>query len=146
MGIARKWWRFVDKSAPVEVAKLQLLVAAILHAKASEDSVHTSMHKLRTWALQKSSSSRDVALTAQKLAAASVDELIPHLSGIHRHRSKAGRVIAAAKSLIASYGSRVPSDRTSLLRLPGVGPKLANVLVFLLGEEGQQMRQAVGTQ
>merc|ERR1712129_578297 len=136
--LCRKWWGFVEDGVPEESARLQLVVAAILHVKASEASVRTAVQKLCTWA-QELDTFQGVqhsqgCLTFHKLAGATVEELMPNLEGLHWHRSKAGRVIAAAKALGESCGGRVPVDRDALLQLPGVGPQLAGVLAFVLGE------------
>jgi endonuclease III len=133
--IARKWWGFVEDGSSAESARLQLLIAAILHAKANEAAVCYSLRQLRTWARQKEASMSDDAggLTVERLAGADVEELIQPLSGVHWHRSKAGRVISAAKMLVESFGGCIPTDRSSLLRLPGLGQKLTNILAFLFG-------------
>lgn len=178
--IRAKWWGFADKAASVEQARLQMVVAAILHAKATEATVQSCMQKLRSWAqvsvpaattrrddtvaaaqLRRASSassalandaaaeaqrgllmggrsgsgSRALAaggLTAERLAAAEAKEVAQQLDGVHWHKVKATRLVAAARAVLALYGGRVPTETTQLLRLPGVGPKLAGVLAFVL--------------
>jgi endonuclease III len=133
--IATKWSNFVQDGATGEIAKLQLLAAAILHAKANEISVRNGIHNLCVWA--KSVEDGDQysrgLLTAEMLAQATAAELESQLEGIHWHKTKASRLIAASKELLRLYGGNVPTDKASLLRLPGIGTKLSNVLSFVLG-------------
>jgi len=132
--VSRKWWNFVEDGSDGEIAKLQLLVAAILHAKATEASVRNSLQSLRSWADHATSDDPEAprGLTVEKLANATVAELVPRLEGLHWHKVKASRIIAAAKELLRRYEGNVPTDKESLMRVPGLGPKLANVLNFVL--------------
>ena len=47
-------------------------------------------------------------------------------------RTKARHVIALSQMLVADHGGQVPQDRSALLRLPGVGPKTADVVLNAL--------------
>ncbi len=52
------------------------------------------------------------------------------------YRTKAEHLIAMSKMLLAEHGGNVPSDMDALLRLPGIGRKIANLVrgdIFGLG-------------
>ncbi len=54
-----------------------------------------------------------------------VEELV-HTTGFYRNKSKS--LVGMAQAVVADHGGEVPSDMKSLVKLPGVGRKTANVL------------------
>ncbi len=56
-------------------------------------------------------------------------ELRETIRTIGLYRNKAKNVIGLSEKLIAEHGGRVPRDRESLMSLPGVGRKTANVVL-----------------
>lgn len=62
------------------------------------------------------------------MARADRDELFGLISGISYPNSKTDHIIAAARMLEKEFGGQVPSDPQTLMRLPGVGRKTANVV------------------
>nr|QDO16223.1 endonuclease III-like protein 1 [Lingulodinium polyedra] len=121
---ARKWRALAGPAPSPGALRLQLLVAAIIHPKASEAVVGACMAKLRAWA--------DGGLSAERLAAAGPQNLERLWDGLHWHKVKAGRVVAAASALEARWGGQVPTRREELITLPGIGPKLADLLAFVI--------------
>ncbi len=65
----------------------------------------------------------------EALAAADPDEVmeIIHTIGLYRNKSK--NIIKLAGKLVSDFGGKVPSDFDSLVSLPGVGRKTANVVL-----------------
>lgn len=63
------------------------------------------------------------------LAAADPEEVmeIIHTIGLYRNKSK--NIIKLAGKLVSDFGGKVPSDFDSLVSLPGVGRKTANVVL-----------------
>ncbi len=61
-------------------------------------------------------------------ANAETDELTEDIKSIGFQRGKAANIIGCAKMLRDCYGGEVPSDIESLIKLPGVGRKTANVI------------------
>ena len=63
------------------------------------------------------------------LSAASQEdvEIIIHATGFFH--AKARNIIAAARTLINSYGGEVPDEISKLVTLPGVGRKTANIVI-----------------
>ncbi|MDD1718944.1 MAG: endonuclease III [Methanoregulaceae archaeon] len=58
---------------------------------------------------------------------ASVEEII-HSTGFYH--AKARHIIAASKSLITDFGGTVPRTMEELVRIPGVGRKTANIVLY----------------
>lgn len=61
-----------------------------------------------------------------------VEKLI-HNTGYYRQKSK--YVIGAAKMVVKNFGGEVPDDYDNLVKIPGVGRKVANVLLAYTFEE-----------
>jgi len=59
----------------------------------------------------------------------SLDELQQDIRSIGLYRNKAKNIQKLCQILIEKYDGRVPSDRDTLIQLPGVGRKTANVVV-----------------
>lgn len=70
--------------------------------------------------------------TPQHLAAASEDEVFELIKSISYPRNKAHHLIGLAQKLISDFGGEVPSDIDSLMSLPGVGRKTANVVASIV--------------
>lgn len=96
----------------------QLLVATMLSAQTTDKRVNEVTSRLYK-----------VAKTPEEVVALGVDALEGIIKGCGLYHSKAANIIATSRILIEEYGSRVPSDIDTLVKLPGVGRKTANVLV-----------------
>jgi endonuclease III len=96
----------------------ELLVATILSAQSTDARVN-----LVTPALFKRYPN------AQALAKATTKKLEPqiHSTGFYRAKSKA--LLGMAQALVAAHGGEVPANMESLVALPGVGRKTANVVL-----------------
>lgn len=68
----------------------------------------------------------------KSLAAASSEELFQMIRSISYPNSKTGHLIGMAQKLVTEFGSEVPSDIDSLMSLPGVGRKTANVIASIV--------------
>ncbi|MCH5372647.1 MAG: endonuclease III [Planctomycetes bacterium] len=95
----------------------ELLVSVILSAQATDVSVNKATRKLYP-----------VANTPEKLLNLGVEGLKPYIRTIGLFNSKAENIIKTCRILVDEHGGRVPRDRKSLERLPGVGRKTANVV------------------
>ena len=96
----------------------ELLVAVVLSAQATDKSVNVATNKLFP-----------VANTPATIAALGEEGLIPYIRTIGLFRTKAKNVIALCCLLIEHHAGEVPSTRTELEALPGVGRKTANVVL-----------------
>lgn len=67
--------------------------------------------------------------TLEDMAAADIGDVekIVHSCGFYKH--KARDIVLACQMLLRDYGGAVPGDMDSLLKLPGVGRKTANLLL-----------------
>ncbi len=68
---------------------------------------------------------------AEHLAKADRDELRECISSISFPNSKTDHLIGMAKMLVSEFGGEVPSERSDLVKLPGVGRKTANVVASI---------------
>jgi len=109
----------------------QLLLSVVLSAQTTDKAVNAAMM-----------SSYDAGLTPEAVVAMGEHNLLHLIRRIGLAPTKARRAVALAKILIDQHGSEVPSDRTSLEALPGVGRKTASVV---LGEIFRQPTLAVDT-
>jgi len=141
--IRRKWWSFARGAGDLEEARLLLLLAALLHAKAPEATVRKRLADLHAWLVSGSNEGEGEGgrpargLTADCLSVLELEALVSRLQGLHWHRSKASRILAASRALLEEprFGGRVPTERAALRAVPGIGPKLAGVLAFVFAGE-----------
>jgi len=96
----------------------ELLVAVILSAQATDRSVNLATRQLFP-----------LARTPQAILDLGVEGLSGHVRSIGLYQGKARNIVATCRMLLEQHGGEVPSDRTSLEALPGVGRKTANVIL-----------------
>ncbi len=95
-----------------------LLVAVVLSAQATDVGVNKATKELF-----------ERIDSPEKMIALGEARLREHIRTIGLYRNKAKNVIGLSEKLIAEHGGRVPRDRESLMSLPGVGRKTANVVL-----------------
>lgn len=66
---------------------------------------------------------------AEALAAAEPPEVEEYIKRIGMYRTKAKNIVAMAQKICCDFGGKVPNDYDSLISLPGVGRKTANVVL-----------------
>ena len=109
----------------------QLLIAVVLSAQTTDKSVNNVTPFLFEQYPDPSS-----------LAAADQDDVAECIRRIGMYRTKSRNIISLSAKLVSDYGSEVPDDYESLVSLPGVGRKTANVV---LAEAFGHQRIAVDT-
>ena len=102
----------------------QLLVAVILSAQCTDKRVNMVTPALF-----------EAFPTPEALAAASFDEVFALVRSVTYPRSKTEHLIAMAGRLVDEFGGKVPGDVPSLMTLPGVGRKTANVVASIVFAE-----------
>ena len=102
----------------------QLLVAVILSAQCTDRRVNMVTPPLF-----------EAFPTPEALAAAGFDELFPYIRSVSYPNSKTRHLIALSQKLVSDFGGEVPSDIESLMTLPGVGRKTANVVASVVYKE-----------
>ena len=69
---------------------------------------------------------------AESLAAATEEDVYPFIRSVTFPNAKTRNIIKAARLLVEKFGGDVPSDLDSLITLPGVGRKTANVMLAVV--------------
>lgn len=69
---------------------------------------------------------------AKAMAESSFDEVLSYVRSVSYPNSKARDILAAARMIVDDFGGQVPVDIDDLRKLPGVGPKTANVVASVL--------------
>ena len=96
----------------------QLLVAVVLSAQATDVGVNKATRRLF-----------QAVTTPQQMVDLGEDGLKDHIKTIGLFNGKAKNVIALSEILVRDFGGEVPADRDTLVELPGVGRKTANVVM-----------------
>lgn len=68
----------------------------------------------------------------EHLAAAEFEDVYELIHSISYPNSKATHLIAMARKVMADFGGEIPADVDSLMTLPGVGRKTANVVASII--------------
>ena len=95
-----------------------LLVAVTLSAQATDVGVNRATRSLF-----------QIADSPQKMLDLGEEGLINHIKSIGLYRNKAKNVMRLSKIIVDEFAGEVPSSRTALQSLPGVGRKTANVVI-----------------
>lgn len=98
-----------------------LLLAVILSAQCTDKRVNIVTPPLF-----------DAFPTPESLAAASADDVFPYIKSVSYPNNKAKALVGAARVLVEKFGGEMPSDIDSLMELPGVGRKTANVMLAVV--------------
>ncbi len=67
----------------------------------------------------------------EELAAAEPSEVYNYIKSVTYPNSKADHLVGMARKLVSDFGGQVPGDIKSLMSLPGVGRKTANVVASI---------------
>lgn len=68
----------------------------------------------------------------QSLAAATPDDVFPFIRSVSYPNNKTKSLLGMARKLVEEFDGEVPSDIDSLLTIPGVGRKTANVILSVV--------------
>jgi endonuclease-3 len=99
----------------------QLLVAVILSAQCTDKRVNLTTPKLF-----------EKFPDAETLAASNPETVFEYIKSISYPNNKAKHLVGMAKMLISDFAGKVPSEVDSLIKLPGVGRKTANVIASVI--------------
>lgn len=98
--------------------KFHLLCAVLMSAQTTDKMVNRIMPKFIVDYPDPSS-----------LAQASITDIEHHISKIGLYHSKAKHLKETAQILVDKFGGQIPEDKKTLVTLPGVGEKTANVVL-----------------
>ena len=101
-----------------------LLVSVVLSAQATDKSVNENTKELFK-----------IADTPEKMLALGRERLIEFIRPIGLSNNKSKNIIALSEKLVSDFGGEVPRDREKLMSLPGVGRKIANVVLNVVWNE-----------
>lgn len=96
----------------------ELLIAVILSAQSTDQQVNKITEPLFT-----------KYPTPEDFIGLTEEELSQEIKGVGLYRNKAKNILTTAKILVEQYQGKVPQDRETLMTLPGVGRKTANVVL-----------------
>lgn len=116
-----KWFQENNPDAETELhfgSTFQLLVAVILSAQCTDKRVNMITPPLFA-----------AYPTAEAMAGATVEEIYEYIKSVSYPNNKAKNLLGMANMLVDEYGGEVPDDIDSLVKIPGVGRKTANVML-----------------
>jgi len=119
-----KWFQENMPSPETELhysSPFELLIAVILSAQCTDRRVN-----LVTPALF------EAFPTPEMMAAAEPEDVFPYISSVTFPNNKSRHIVNAARTLVKEFGGEMPSDIDSLMKLPGVGRKTANVMLAVI--------------
>ena len=102
----------------------QLLVAVMLSAQCTDKRVNMVTPALF-----------EAYPTPDRMAAASVDEILTFVRSVSYPNAKAAHLRAMAAKLVSDFGGNVPASVEELTTLPGVGRKTANVVCAVIFDQ-----------
>ncbi|KAH8377564.1 hypothetical protein KR093_005986 [Drosophila rubida] len=105
-----------DKDADEKTQRFHKLVALILSSQTRDETTFEAMNRLKAR-----------SLTPTSIQQMSVAELEKLLHPVSFYKSKAKYVKQTAEILIDKYNGDIPNNIKELLKLPGVGPKMAHI-------------------
>lgn len=116
-----EWFMANAESAETELHykdNYQLLVAVILSAQCTDKRVNMITPALF-----------DAFPAPEVMAVSTPDVVYEYIKSCSYPNNKAKNLVGMAKKLVSEFNSEVPSDIDSLLSIPGVGRKTANVIL-----------------
>ena len=99
-------------------SEFQLLVAVVLSAQCTDKRVNMVTPALF-----------ETYPDAEAMSRAGESEVLEYIKSISYPNAKARHLVQLSQKLVSDYGGTVPHDMDSLLSLPGVGRKTANVML-----------------
>eukprot|EP00466_Bigelowiella_natans_P007017 jgi/Bigna1/86451/estExt_fgenesh1_pg.C_100278 len=121
----KKWAPLRDLSLPYESIKFQLLIGAIM----SKQTQFTIVCKAIRTMKENSCLCKDgKSLDAATFSVFDEVELRRMIRFVHYNKQKAKHIIQTAKMIMSTFRGQVPTIRDQLMRLPGIGPMLANLV------------------
>jgi len=117
-----------EKKAPVYTfnpkSPFEVLVSAILSTRTKDEQTAKAVKRLFS-----------VVSKPEDLLRLSVEEIDELIKPVGFHRVKAENLKKLAEILVREYGSKVPERFEDLIKLPGVGRKVANIVLASLGKQ-----------
>ncbi|GFE55825.1 endonuclease III [Babesia ovis] len=109
-----------DETQDRPTYEYQTLVACMLSSQTKDSVTAAAMDTLK-----------QRGLTIENIAKMPEEELDSLINKVGFHKTKAKHIKQATDIVIEKYGGRVPNTVEELVKLPGVGPKMANLVTQL---------------
>lgn len=119
-----EWFSKTMPSAETELHysdPFQLLVAVILSAQCTDKRVNMITPALF-----------EAYPTAESMSKATADDIFQYIKSCSYPNNKARNLAGAARKIVEDFGGQVPADIDSLMSIPGVGRKTANVILAVV--------------
>ncbi|XP_055902685.1 endonuclease III-like protein 1 [Eupeodes corollae] len=109
--------RYSDENADEKTKRFHVLLALMLSSQTKDEVTHEAMRRLRT----------ESNCTPRVIADMETQKLEQLLYPVSFYKNKAKYLKNTSQILIDQYDSDIPNDIKGLIKLPGVGPKMAHI-------------------
>ncbi|QOY40489.1 Endonuclease III/HhH-GPD domain containing protein [Cryptosporidium parvum] len=109
---------FANRNLPEDTWRFHVLVAAFLSSQTKDEVTAACMNRLI-----------DNGLSPEFINNQSVDSLRDMLYGVGFYNTKAKNLKEISRIIIQNYSGKVPEKYEQLVMLPGIGPKMANLIL-----------------
>ncbi|KAG5364925.1 Endonuclease III-like protein [Yarrowia sp. E02] len=116
--------RLVQNGVPAKVQRFQLLISLMLSSQTKDEVTCQAVLNLRDY-LQK----RDMLLSVDGILSMSVAEIDSCICKVGFHNRKADYISRATALLVSDFEGDIPPTIEAMTTLPGVGPKMAHLLM-----------------
>ncbi|XP_061737300.1 endonuclease III-like protein 1 isoform X2 [Nerophis ophidion] len=113
-----------DAEAPANVQRFQVLVSLMLSSQTKDQVTAAAMQRLRTH-----------GCTAEKILSTDDDTLGKLIYPVGFWRNKVKFLKLTAAMLVKDFGGDIPDSVEGLVRLPGVGPKMAHLAMDIAWDQ-----------
>ena len=112
-----------QESVSTDVFEFQTLVALMLSSQTKDPMVGKAMKSLKAGLLNKG------GLSVEGVMKSSIEEIKDLIYGVGFHNNKSKYIINSATMIHEDYNGKVPASFHGLCSLPGVGPKMAMIVM-----------------
>lgn len=116
--------RLVQDGVPAKVQRFQLLISLMLSSQTKDEVTCQAVLNLREYL-----KSRDLLLSVEGILSMSVAEIDSCICKVGFHNRKADYISRATALLVSDFGGDIPPTIEAMTSLPGVGPKMAHLLM-----------------
>lgn len=103
-----------------ETDPFRVLISTLLSQRTRDENTERASKKLF-----------EVYKTPQELAKVKPEDLYDLIKESGMYRQKAERIVEISRIIVEKYGGKVPDSLEELLKLPGVGRKTANIVLWV---------------
>ncbi|TMW63657.1 hypothetical protein Poli38472_002598 [Pythium oligandrum] len=115
-----------------KVKRFHILVAALLSSQTQDPITHAAMQRLHT---ELSSAANPQGVTVATMRETTTDRLEELLKPVGFYRRKAEHLKRVVETLHTRYNDDIPRQLSQLIELPGIGPKIARVILLLAWDQ-----------